>query len=63
MMDERERVSRQPNRLKTAILLVGLLIFLGILSGAPAYAYLIGLPVVAVAGYFGLKESELNKED
>jgi hypothetical protein len=59
----KERTRRSAKRLYTAISLIVLFIFGGILTGAPAYAYLICLPIAAVAGYFGLKKSELDKEN
>ena len=59
--EEKTRVTVK--RIKTALILVGLFIFCGILSGAPGYVYLICLPIAAFAGYFGIRESELGKED
>ncbi len=55
-MDDLEKARRDSKRLKNALILVGLFIFLGILSGAPAYAYFICVPIAAVCGYFGMKD-------
>ena len=60
MMDEEERIRLQSRRLKNAIMLVGVFAFLGLLSGAQAYVYLICLPIAAICGYFGTRNQDLE---
>ena len=60
MMDEEERIRLQSRRLKNAIMLVGAFAFLGLLSGAQAYVYLICLPIAAICGYFGTRNQDLE---
>tara|TARA_B100001123_G_scaffold313962_1_gene351229 strand:- start:247 stop:492 length:246 start_codon:yes stop_codon:yes gene_type:complete len=57
-----EKAKRHAKRLKFSLTLFGLFIGMCILTGAPAYAYLI-CPFIGIMGYYGLKQSELDKED
>jgi len=60
-MDELERTKRQNKKIKFALTAMGLLIFLGILSGAPIWVYFVTVPLVGIIGYFGAPDS--NKID
>ena len=57
-----EKARRDAKRLKYALTVFGLLVGMGLLTGAPAYAYILA-PVIGIVVYFGVKESELSKED
>ena len=58
--EEKER--RHAKRIKFGLTGFGLFLGMCILTGAPAYAYLI-CPVIGVLFYYGIKQSELDKED
>ena len=57
-----EKARRDSKKLKFGLTAFGLFLGLCILTGAPAYAYLI-CPVMGIGFYYGMKESELDKED